>query len=1453
MVFLTRHRTRSFSFALSLLASLALNDLASANNGAVATAQVIEHKIKIDGDFSDWPEDAWVYPIMRHGQGNVLTENDLKAQFRVAVNRELGFIYLAVEVFDDSHVYDSRLIRDRASVYFEINHGRSGTVGKRYNLNADEGITTRDRVKSWALHEPGKNSYEWQCKFEAPPGDEERSFTCAFDIKLSDHDADGSFSTAYWGPQSSETISADLQGDLIIPVTQDSLAPLYFERSPALGSPFGKTLLHIQSLQDPHLQADVLACFGENYLATLPAGDYQWNLHGHEDSVQTFQVIGKKRTTLKDLEKDYSPYEKPLTQGRSHIDMRWGASGNTKYFSRSSGLPDICNAFSQDKQGRLWSGFRTGLAMFDGNSLTVFTEENGLPSQDIKSLAYDAEKDQLWIGTSNGLASLSIATRKLKLFPSTFANEVSALAVDPKRNCLWAGSQQGNLFMVKEDTVRTLESPSEFGLLVINRLRLHPATDSLFIATTNGLYVSDGEEVRMHPLTAELDFTHLAALHIDQKGDLWLRTEGSLLHYQDEQLRVVMKGNQKKTLIRDIVESPDGTIFAALDFRFAKIRLKEDGDFDISHGLSSPRSLSSLRALMFDSDGNLWLGGADGLGVSNQQLSIAERGNFNYVTASLKGNLFFTKLTQPNGKQGYHSVCRREQDGEVKSYRLFKTPYDLLAINEEEVFAATNKGIIKVTFPDGGNTPMRGPHWPSLLVSDIERAPNGAIWTAGEEGVLCIDGSDSYRYELDSPSLQDIPEKISIAPNGEVAVWSPRGVSLINHETKEIRVLRKDHGLASEVTYCAEFDSRGHLWIGTRHGLQRYDSSTGQFKNFDSLENGLEIVRVAEIVEDSNGILWLFNELSSQVARYDGTVFQNFPLSASSGSSVFRNFVTQGSKVWFTTNNHLLVRNHIATPPYLELRDIRSNVSQADLTEVKTDTSHPNLEFTLRQISLKTQPGDSLHRYRLLGYEDDWLYTRKSTISYPDLPRGDYTFEAQAIDSELNYSNTLSIPVKVSLPIWDIILKAALAILALICLAFLVAYFLRNTRARKQLENTVEQKSSALREEEKKNEIVQEQLRHAQKMEAVGTLAGGLAHDFNNLLTGIAGNLEIAQSDPLNSAENLSSAESASRRASELVKQLLGFSRKTKLNLRHSSVAALINELRQLIAPVFDEEVKVTLQIEDDLPLVNMDSTQIEQVLLNLCCNARDAMDGPGEINIAAKAISGPSDTEQIEILVSDNGSGMPNSIREKIFEPFFTTKDQGKGTGLGLSMAYGIIEQHGGSITCKSEVEQGSLFRITLPALKRGITLKKEAPLGITDLQKLGGPETILVVDDESGCRTVAAGILLRSGYQVETADCGQAALAILDKAELKIDAVILDVTMPGMSGKEVLVEIVKQWPHIPVIICSGHPLSPESLKKEIGVQPASTIQKPYKLQDLLHTLRLALNPESQQENLSA
>jgi PAS domain S-box-containing protein len=378
-----------------------------------------------------------------------------------------------------------------------------------------------------------------------------------------------------------------------------------------------------------------------------------------------------------------------------------------------------------------------------------------------------------------------------------------------------------------------------------------------------------------------------------------------------------------------------------------------------------------------------------------------------------------------------------------------------------------------------------------------------------------------------------------------------------------------------------------------------------------------------------------------------------------------------------------------------------------------------------------------------------------------------------------------------------------------------------------------------------KQRATEAQLMQAQKMEAVGQLAGGVAHDFNNLMQAILGNTELAMTDAEvtpDVVEHLREVQGASRRAADLTKQLLAFSRRQALRPVPVDLNGLIRQLNKMLRRLLPENISIDFIPGHNVDTVKVDPTQMEQVIVNLCVNARDAMQAGGRLTIETEnvLINGryveahpwAKPGRYVLLTVTDTGAGMSAEVREHIFEPFYTTKDSQHGTGLGLATVYGIVRQHNGMIHVYSEIDDGTTFKVYLPVDARlatgvGDKLEPVAP---------GGQETVLLAEDEERVRRVMVQILERAGYRVIAAASGREAVRMLREQTEPVHLVILDVVMPELGGPETWEQIKSLRPDVRVLFTSGH-ADERHLKR---LPPGAVlVEKPFRMEDLLHTIR--------------
>ncbi|MEK7670161.1 MAG: PAS domain S-box protein, partial [Bacteroidota bacterium] len=373
---------------------------------------------------------------------------------------------------------------------------------------------------------------------------------------------------------------------------------------------------------------------------------------------------------------------------------------------------------------------------------------------------------------------------------------------------------------------------------------------------------------------------------------------------------------------------------------------------------------------------------------------------------------------------------------------------------------------------------------------------------------------------------------------------------------------------------------------------------------------------------------------------------------------------------------------------------------------------------------------------------------------------------------------------------------------------------------------------------------------HAQRIDSIGNLAGGVAHDFNNILTSILGSTAIMkrkmrQQDQWYRLVDI--IDTAAKRGASLTRQLLTFARKGNVQFRPVIVNDILQETLNLFERSIDKTIEVKKMLTNDICLINGDDGQIQQAVLNILINARDAMPDGGVISLQSEridfgdhqpgAFSEARTGEYVAVSVADTGIGMTKDVQNRIFEPFFTTKDQGKGTGLGLSVVYGVINSHNGFVSVQSEPGVGSQFTLYFPLLEETDNIKRS--LGQSKL--LQGSESVLVVDDEKDVGEIIGGMLSNLGYKVTIVNSGKKAIALYRKKK-RFDIVVLDVNMPAMGGKETFLKLKEIDPDARVLISTGYSnQSAESSQVRDSVD--GFLQKPYQLEELSKTMREVLD----------
>lgn len=458
-------------------------------------------------------------------------------------------------------------------------------------------------------------------------------------------------------------------------------------------------------------------------------------------------------------------------------------------------------------------------------------------------------------------------------------------------------------------------------------------------------------------------------------------------------------------------------------------------------------------------------------------------------------------------------------------------------------------------------------------------------------------------------------------------------------------------------------------------------------------------------------------------------------------------------------------------------RKLRAFINNAPEALIVSDASGSIVEVNRRACEMLGYSRDEF-----LGRAVSDIDARRNAPAAPRWSDADFARGPLTLETEFRKKNGESVPVAISVSLWENAEPMLFIAIA------------RDITRKNQLEL---------------------QLRHAQRMEALGRLAGGVAHDFNNLLTAIRGHAELLRED-LNTpgASELQAISDAAERAAGLTRQLLAFSRQQMLQLQVLDLNGVVDEMQKLLVRLIGENITLLTTLDTTIPAIEADRTQLEQVLMNLVLNARDAMPNGGRLRIrTASAVLTEIDAERyafvtpgnyVLLAVTDEGIGMDEETVAHIFDPFFTTKEHSKGSGLGLATAYGIVKQLGGYIWCESRPGQGTTFRVYLPPARANAAVS--APVRAARVAAEKGDETILVVEDEAAVRSLVRRVLQKNGYRVIDASNGVEALRLVEAHAEPIHLLLTDVVMPEMGGRDLADRLGPQRPDMKVLFMSGY-----------------------------------------------
>ena len=1148
------------------------------------------------------------------------------------------------------------------------------------------------------------------------------------------------------------------------------------------------------------------------------------------------------------------------------------------------GMPDnSATAIVQAADGYLWIGTFNGLVQFDGVKFKVYDHSNvpELPSPGIVNLHLD-KAGRLWVSTLQGLVTRQ-AGRWTKYpreggwtgdYARTFSENAGVVCIT---------SFDGKVFRSVDGLLHELsEPPGQKGRGYFGQV---DADGRIWVAQDHFFGWWDGQKW-VRSKMAEVVTNGFVAASQARDGSLLVLTGAGLLRFQGERL-----------LSQTAVTTSIGGVWRMDEDRHGAVWVStmETGLFRVSNSgvrhYSSTNGLTSdpLRCTFEDREHNIWVGTSGGglerfrpriFCAFDNEAGLPER-NIRAVIEEQPGEFLV-------GTYGKGTV--RLQSGRVSW--LFprdgaRTPSYILSLLQDRqggtwlgtpsgLFLLSNQHLRRVPSAQSG-----GERIPALFEDS-----QGRVWIAGNQTVSLWSQGEFNPFPTNSAFNLGGIRHFAESPLDH-SIWAGGSDGLFRYEKGKWSEIKNEDDESLSDIFCLRFEPDGTLWVGgAETGLLRLQrgrwSTVGEAQGLNCrgitclLDDGLGywwmactrgVVRAAhdDLERAADGVLsrltcQVFNESDGMPGVESPQGYQSASLKDGQG------------RLWFATLRGLAMVDpkaiYINTNPppviidWVRLEDFSNQQRTIDAfgpapVLIPSNTREIKIGFSALSYSA---PEKMRFAYRIEGVDSDWkdLENRRALYFYPPAP-GTYSVRIKAANNDGIWNEQgASLCFKVQPSLWQSLWFRFGAVGALLGCTAIVGWQVGRARLQSKIQR-LEELRALETERARMAEILEQseaKLRQSQKMEAIGQLAGGVAHDFNNLLCVIRGNADLVLMNPGGlgemGADCLKQITAASDRAANLTRQLLAFSRKQVMESVPLNLTGVIGNLTKMLKRIIGEDIQLRCASVERLPFVCADVGMIEQVLVNLVVNARDAMPRGGQLVIStdvlridAEYVRNNPEARQGQFVclsVADTGLGIAPEHLPHIFEPFFTTKAPGQGTGLGLATVYGIIKQHQGWIEVASQLGAGSTFKIFLPVIDMPEIVPTAQPV---ESKPRGGHETILVVEDDDAVRSLTRRILEGFGYRTVEACSGREALAQWANRASEIDLLMTDMVMPeGITGRELAEQMRARRPALKVLFVSGY--SPEVAGKDtefIRHNGPNFLQKPVPPRQLLETVRQCLD----------
>jgi signal transduction histidine kinase/ligand-binding sensor domain-containing protein len=1118
-------------------------------------------------------------------------------------------------------------------------------------------------------------------------------------------------------------------------------------------------------------------------------------------------------------------------------------------------------AIAQGRDGYLWLGTEAGLVRFDGASFTTFTTANTSALKDnyVSAVMVDSSDDVVvgtWVG---GVTRLGAKTSTA--IPGAEGAFVNGVYRD-RAGRLWAARTGGllllengafqpapgiesSVFSMAEDSSGLLLAGTRNGVMAWQGNRwvpwgritqtvwtvYHDRADGWWFGTPDALYYSHGARLERFDSAHGLPPGGVTSILESRNGQLWVGTDG-------------------------------GGLARLVNGRFQR--------FAAQDGLSD----DAVTFLLEDREGSLWVGTRHG-GLNRFRQPI-----FTTYTP-LEGLSAKVVWSVYGDRQGALWIgteaggLDRLQQGRFTNYMRGKSVVATLQTRDGVLWAATRDGLARLRGGRWDPVTFPGPH-PTISVSALTEDRSGALWLGGSDGLYRWKGGVLRDYTKQA-GLEAVKVRTIVEDRDGVLWIGTHGRGLLRLQNDRFTAYTTKEGLSNDVVESLFADEHG-LWVGTESGLNLVRRGGAKITVLP-LKFAVLMTDLFTILKDDAGNLWLSSNqglgMVSQrdlLAAADGTgdsvlVQEMISLDGRrriefNGTSQNASWKSPDGRLWFPSIKGLVVVDpaHLTSnplPPPVHIERIVVDGRAVPVSDsVTVPPSGGGLELQYTATSLLV-PERVRFRYRLEGYDQDWVEAGARRVAYyTRVPGGSYRFHVLAANNDGVWNEGgAALSFRLGLHFYEtwwfyvvVTLAAVAAVLGAVRLR------VRSIEGRAQhLAELVDERTRELQLEIVERSRAEEGLRQAQKMEAVGRLAGGIAHDLNNVLTAVMAHVDLAVTSlpPGNDLhEDLSQAQGAARRGASMIRKLLGFSRRERLVLTPLHLEVLVADIVPSVQRMLPK-IEVVVSWEKDLQPVAADAGAVQHMLLNLANNGVDAIasmpEGSGRLTIHLEpatpdekqmaAVEWGAPGHYVVLSVSDNGHGMSPETLARIFEPYFTTKSPDRGSGLGMAMVYGLMKQHLGYVLVNSTLGVGTEVRLYFPVSAHPVAkvvTEAPPPLPVRPHAK----QTILVVEDQEAVRSAATRGLKRFGYSVFAAADGEEGLKLWHEHADTIDLVVSDIIMPRMGGLALYEAVNREREGVRFLLTSGF-TGEETLQHTDATRALPFLPKPWTLNELLEAVR--------------